>query len=783
MIRKKRTESSDRKIRDRKKPPAHSHDSSFANAQAESGTGSADESQKRKNKLFDRISLAYESVPLSAQLLSFVIVLLIFCGLIFGFIVCHLLEQHSIYEIDTQLRDKASYIISNSEVHGLYKSISSESFDNSFGITNYYVQIRDSKGYILKTPVSPKGRDILSTPKLPESGRIDLSVIDTPYTAESDVVKLSENIPEQQAEEASQPWRVLMVKVENYDKDDYYVYVGMSLADMDSNIHAITMYMQIVGLCLLVIAGIWGSIAIGCTLNPLKQIEKTAAKIAAGDLSKRVRRMPENTEIGSLSASLNTMLSHIEHSFREQQQTTGQMKRFVSDASHELRTPLAAIQGYAELYRMQREYPGALERADETIEHIEKSSLRMTALVNDLLSLARLDEGHGLNLTQFVRLDSLLLECSDDMHALDPDRIIVVSGVMLIDKPHDDKMPDMKELAGENGATGYVGTRYGVVDATQIVEAAEVSMNSDKDFDESKDKPENVEFVTYDGRQNEQTKKKEEVRSASLAQLVKNTSEEHVQSKRQMRKQKRAEVKRVKKELKRIRKKRRKGVLSSESKRTVQSYFNPVDIGKVYRPESREMIAAGLMREQCFAVNPYLPLPEVFVAGDASRLRQVVTNIIGNIHRYTPEFSDVELGIATVKASCKKDLAALPSNSRSLEDFIQDVQIAEVNEKGDEYAVIVISDHGSGLSEEDREKVFERFYTADPSRAREKGGSGLGMSIVQSIVKAHHGLISAQRTIGGGLTYVIVLPLKQHKHEKDKKFIMKETAEESKHFE
>ena len=57
------------------------------------------------------------------------------------------------------------------------------------------------------------------------------------------------------------------------------------------------------------------------------------------------------------------------------------------------------------------------------------------------------------------------------------------------------------------------------------------------------------------------------------------------------------------------------------------------------------------------------------------------------------------------------------------------------------------------------------------------------MSIVQSIVKAHHGLISAQRTIGGGLTYVIVLPLKQHKHEKDKKFIMKETAEESKHFE
>ena len=144
------------------------------------------------------------------------------------------------------------------------------------------------------------------------------------------------------------------------------------------------------------------------TLSPLKRIEKTAAKIAAGDLTQRVPPAPENTEVGSLSVSLNAMLTRIEQSFHEQEETTAKMKRFVSDASHELRTPLAAIHGYAELYKMQRDLPGALGRADESISHIEDSSTRMTVLVEDLLSLARLDEGRGIDITQQVPLTTLV---------------------------------------------------------------------------------------------------------------------------------------------------------------------------------------------------------------------------------------------------------------------------------------------------------------------------------------------------------------------------------------
>ena len=186
-----------------------------------------------------------------------------------------------------------------------------------------------------------------------------------------------------------------------------------------------------VGIAVVLIGVILGTIVVQSTLAPLKRIEKTAAKIAAGDLSQRVPDLPENTEVGSLSMSLNAMLTRIEESFHAQEETTEKMKRFVSDASHELRTPLAAIHGYAELYKMQRDMPGALERADESIAHIEASSARMTVLVEDLLSLARLDEGRGIDITQQVKLTSVVKDAADDLHALDPNRGITCGQVVL----------------------------------------------------------------------------------------------------------------------------------------------------------------------------------------------------------------------------------------------------------------------------------------------------------------------------------------------------------------
>ena len=141
------------------------------------------------------------------------------------------------------------------------------------------------------------------------------------------------------------------------------------------------------------------------------------------------------------------------------------MKRFVSGrvcADSVRRWP---FHGYAELYKMQRDMPGALERADESIEHIEASSARMTVLVEDLLSLARLDEGRGIDITQQVKLTFVVRDAADDLHALDPDRGISCGQVVLrIDIDHPPNSPSkmarcprlsLKGDASETASSGH----------------------------------------------------------------------------------------------------------------------------------------------------------------------------------------------------------------------------------------------------------------------------------------------------------------------------------------
>ena len=153
-------------------------------------------------------------------------------------------------------------------------------------------------------------------------------------------------------------------------------------------------------------------------------------------------------------------------------------------------------------------------------------------------------------------------------------------------------------------------------------------------------------------------------------------------------------------------------------------------------------------------------LPAITLHGDASRLRQVVTNIVGNIHRYTPADSPVEVSMGEVIASIGGDsLGRMPATEQSLRHFLDAVEVGQSVHVGMRYAVVRFSDHGPGVPAESRARIFERFYTADPSRARQKGGTGLGMAIVESVVKAHHGFICACQTDGGGLTIVVVLPI------------------------
>ena len=125
-------------------------------------------------------------------------------------------------------------------------------------------------------------------------------------------------------------------------------------------------------------------------LLPLDRMGHTAGAIAGGDLSHRVESTDPRTEVGRLGISLNAMLDRLEQAFGEREASEDRLRRFIADASHELRTPLASIRGYAELFRM----GAAREPADveKAMRRIEDEAARMGVLVEDLLTLARLDE-------------------------------------------------------------------------------------------------------------------------------------------------------------------------------------------------------------------------------------------------------------------------------------------------------------------------------------------------------------------------------------------------------
>lgn len=165
----------------------------------------------------------------------------------------------------------------------------------------------------------------------------------------------------------------------------------------------------------------WWMVRLG--IQPLETMAKTADAIAGGDLSHRVEHPGEETEAGRLGAALNSMLGRIEGSFRAQEASEARVRRFAADASHELRTPLTSIRGYAELWRA-----GGLRdeaQLSEAMRRVEQEAGRMGALVDDLLLLARLDQGRPLERAR-VRLDELAEDGAQDARAIEPHRAIEV---------------------------------------------------------------------------------------------------------------------------------------------------------------------------------------------------------------------------------------------------------------------------------------------------------------------------------------------------------------------
>jgi two-component system OmpR family sensor kinase len=207
-----------------------------------------------------------------------------------------------------------------------------------------------------------------------------------------------------------------------FDREGHsMVLAATPLADVDATLRRLLLIM------LLVTAGVLGTLAVlglwvvRLGLRPLDAIGSTAAAIADGDLSQRVDRAEPHTEVGRLGLALNAMLGQIESAFQAKDASERKLRRFVADASHELRTPLAAVRAYAELFTR-----GADRRPDDlarSMEGITRESERMSLLVNDLLLLARLDEGRPLD-QQPVQLEQVVREAVETARTVDPGRPI-----------------------------------------------------------------------------------------------------------------------------------------------------------------------------------------------------------------------------------------------------------------------------------------------------------------------------------------------------------------------
>lgn len=301
------------------------------------------------------------------------------------------------------------------------------------------------------------------------------------------------------------------------------------------------------GFLLLIVSALSIWITITSALRPLKEVERTAAAVAGGDISQRLPKRPGKTEVARINTALNSMLDNIEEAFGQRGRALEQLRRFVSDASHELRTPLASVRGYAELYRM-----GALTKKKDLADamaRIESEATRMTDLVENLLALARIDEQSEISKTEV------------------------------------DLVPLVKE-AGKDISVNHAGVKVLAID---------------------------------------------------------------------------------------------------------------------------------------FGNQPIAAFPAKV---DASSMRQVIINLLANAARFTPKGKPIT------------------------------VAFAQQSDK----SVIEVRDHGPGIPENLRDKVFERFYRADNSRNRETGGSGLGLAIVKAIIERHGGTIKVLETPGGGATFRIELP-------------------------
>ena len=201
---------------------------------------------------------------------------------------------------------------------------------------------------------------------------------------------------------------------------------GLSMAETTSTVKAYLVGEIIIVVAGLAVAAIAGTALVRREMVPLERMAATAARVSEQPLERgavTLERVPaqdadDTSEVGQVATALNRMLGHVEAALAARHESETQVRQFVADASHELRTPLASIRGYAELVRrLPEDMPEDVVRS---MERVESESVRMTALLEDMLLLARLDAGRSLDRDE-VDLAALAVDAVADAHVAGPD--------------------------------------------------------------------------------------------------------------------------------------------------------------------------------------------------------------------------------------------------------------------------------------------------------------------------------------------------------------------------
>ncbi|MFI7580925.1 ATP-binding protein [Kocuria kalidii] len=208
---------------------------------------------------------------------------------------------------------------------------------------------------------------------------------------------------------------------------DRVLVVGLPTATVDDTVAELVTTMAVGSLVALLTVAVAGTVVVRRALRPLEQVSAAAADVArlplaSGEVSLAEQHVPAElarpgTEVGEVGHALNSLLGNVDSALAARQQSETRLREFVADASHELRTPLAAVRGYTDMLQLTEPLT---DTGRTSLARVEQQTLRMTALVEDLLLLARLDEGRPPELRN-ADLGELVLEALTDASAAGPD--------------------------------------------------------------------------------------------------------------------------------------------------------------------------------------------------------------------------------------------------------------------------------------------------------------------------------------------------------------------------